>query len=275
MAPPRFSFVMAAYEAGTTIEAAVRSLLEQRTASPFEVVVVDDGSTDGTAKRLHAVRDDRLRVVRLEHNVGRAAARNEGARVAGGEWIVIADADDVSQPDRLDRHEETIDSFPAAVLVGGQLHEEAVAGRRAAARLTFPTSTEGIDHRFARGRMGVAHPAAAFRRDWFERTGGYDPTLRWAEDYDLFARGWAPGRFAGTAAAVIRYRRPHVRTPWPYWWENERHLAAINARLADGGRDSALDRSIAPYLDAASTSRARLRERVRRIAVLTRDAARG
>ena len=98
------SVVGPAYEAAAFVGDAVRSSLEQ-TLSDLEVLVVDDGSRDGTADAAQAAAgsDARLRIIRLPRNVGVSAARNAALRVARGRWIALLDADDVCAGDRLER----------------------------------------------------------------------------------------------------------------------------------------------------------------------------
>lgn len=97
--PPTFSVIVAAYQAAATIGEALASAFAQ-TVLPHEVVVCDDGSTDALDAALAPFRD-RIRLVRQE-NRGEGAAKNAAARAAGGDFVVILDADDVYLPERLE-----------------------------------------------------------------------------------------------------------------------------------------------------------------------------
>src|SRR5436190_9633268 len=90
---PRVSVVMPAYNAARHVGEAVRSVLAQRDAD-FELLVVDDGSTDGTAEALGGIRDPRLRLLRQE-NRGEGGARNAGLAATGGPLVAMTDADDL------------------------------------------------------------------------------------------------------------------------------------------------------------------------------------
>ena len=90
---PPVSVVIPAYNRAATIGAAIDSVLRQ-TWEDFELVVVDDGSTDGTLAAARAVTDPRLRVVAAPHNLGAAGARNLGVAEARGTWIAFQDSDD-------------------------------------------------------------------------------------------------------------------------------------------------------------------------------------
>ncbi len=94
-ATPRLSVLIPCWNAATTIERALDSVLAERDVA-LECVVIDDGSTDGTAEVVQAVadRDARVVVVRLESNEGVSSARNRGLAIARGEWLAFLDADD-------------------------------------------------------------------------------------------------------------------------------------------------------------------------------------
>ena len=101
---PLVSVVMAAWNAGTTVEAAIESMQAQ-SYDNFELIVVDDGSSDDTCAvvRRFVVRDPRIRLVHLAHNAGAAHARNVGLHEAQGEFLSFHDADDFSHPQRIER----------------------------------------------------------------------------------------------------------------------------------------------------------------------------
>lgn len=100
---PRFSIVIAAFNSEATLSEAIDSVLGQ-TAGDFELIVVDDGSTDATPGTIagYAERDSRVRGIRQD-NAGVAAARNRGLGEARGDWLVLLDADDVLLPEYLER----------------------------------------------------------------------------------------------------------------------------------------------------------------------------
>ncbi|MFD1958687.1 glycosyltransferase family 2 protein [Novosphingobium panipatense] len=117
--PPRVSVLLPCYNGAAYLEEAVRSILLQ-TFADFELIVVDDGSTDATADILARMgrRDPRLRVVR-QPNGGIVAALNTAIAHARGEYIARMDADDVSFPERFAFQVAWLDAHPATVLVGG------------------------------------------------------------------------------------------------------------------------------------------------------------
>src|SRR5690348_3220516 len=106
----RFSVLMPVYNGGPYVEAAVQSALDQ-SCEDFELIVVDDGSTDGCLEKLAGLADARIRVLSQAHQ-GAPAALNAGLRVASGEWIALLDADDLWMPGKLEAHWECISGHP-------------------------------------------------------------------------------------------------------------------------------------------------------------------
>jgi succinoglycan biosynthesis protein ExoO len=114
MTEPRFSVVMPLYNKGPHVEAAVRSVFAQ-TLAPLELIVVDDGSSDGGRERVAAIADPRIRLLqRRIPGPGGYAARNLGISEAEGDWIAFLDADDVWLPDHLAALADAIAGVPAA-----------------------------------------------------------------------------------------------------------------------------------------------------------------
>ena len=111
---PRVSVVMPSYNAQACIGRAIESVLAQ-TMQQFELIVVDDASTDGTQALVHAItaKDSRIKHIALSSNRGPAYARNVGIAAARGEWIGLLDADDAWRTDRLDQLLRTSGTFDA------------------------------------------------------------------------------------------------------------------------------------------------------------------
>ena len=111
--PPSVSVVIPAYNRAATIVAAIDSVLRQ-TWTDFELIVVDDGSTDGTLAAAAAVADPRLRLVPAPRNLGAAGARNLGVEEARGTWIAFQDSDDEWLPEKLAKQMARLATPPAA-----------------------------------------------------------------------------------------------------------------------------------------------------------------
>jgi glycosyltransferase involved in cell wall biosynthesis len=260
-ASPRVTVLMAAYNAVLYVGDALRALRHSVGTHDFEVVLVDDGSTDGTADAAEMARfGPDLRVYRLPSNAGSAAARNFGASHARGEFIAVADADDLTLPPRISRQVNFLDSNPGIDVVGGQLLDFGDWGGPSPG-WAFPTDAVEIERRFGRGRMGLAHPTTMYRRDWFESLGGYDEQLQRCEDLDLFLRGRRGRNYFALDDPLIHYRRPRRQVSWAYWWREERYRRATveTHRRRSAGEavrfDQILERNSTPWTKASVAPR--------------------
>jgi hypothetical protein len=202
---PRISVVLPVRNGAGFLEHALESVLSQ-TLRELELIVVDDGSTDRTPEILAraAVRDRRVRVL-PGGSSGVVPALNEGCAAADAPFIARLDADDVALPERLEQQVAVLEAHPEVGLVGGGYF---VIDARGARRATFrlPTHDAALRARLAKYNV-FAHPAVAFRRDAFERAGGY--RLAEAEDYDLWLRISEHWQLASVPEPVLEYRYHH------------------------------------------------------------------
>jgi len=189
--PPLVSVLLPACNAASTLPAALDSLLAQ-TLADFEVVAVDDGSTDGTAAVLaeYARRDPRVRVLAAPH-AGIAPALNTALAAARGRFLARMDADDLARPERLARQAAALEAEPGLGLVACRV--EYGGCRRSCAgyaRYVDWTNTlltpEAISlHRFVESPL--AHPSVMFRPEVAQEHGGYR-SGPFPEDYELWLR---------------------------------------------------------------------------------------
>ncbi|MBC7103711.1 MAG: glycosyltransferase family 2 protein, partial [Parvibaculum sp.] len=111
----RFSVVIPVHNKVAHVLEAIESVVAQ-TYAPYEVILVDDASTDGSAERIASVKDDRIRILkRSEPGPGGYAARNLAIKEAKGDWIAFLDADDAWKPDHLEKVAEVIAGADKAV----------------------------------------------------------------------------------------------------------------------------------------------------------------
>jgi glycosyltransferase involved in cell wall biosynthesis len=195
--------VIAAFDAASHVGEAVESVLAQ-TFEDFELVAVDDASSDGTPEILDRYRDD-PRLVVLTHgtNRGLAAALTTGCERARGRYIARLDADDVAQPDRLERQVAYLDENPDVAILGSAAIFTDADGREFA-RFRYPATHEAIRERLETGSAFV-HSTVTMRRADFERVGGYRLAPR-CEDYDLWLRIVERFRAANLPDFLVRYR---------------------------------------------------------------------
>jgi glycosyltransferase involved in cell wall biosynthesis len=197
--------VVPTFNRAGTIEASVASLLAERDVT-LEVVVVDDGSTDDTVRRLGRLDDTRLRVLERPH-AGIAAARNAGVAVSQSRYVAFHDSDDLALPGRLRRPVRYLDAHPALAFVvqNGRMVppvEPWIAPRRAARLATRPLTVAEV-FRWSLGQL----QGMCFTRLALDAVGPLDSSLRILDDLDLVLRVAArfPGAFLDVPA--FEYRR--------------------------------------------------------------------
>ncbi len=201
---PRVSVIMAAHNAEAYVGPALRSLLAQ-TMEDFEIIVVDDASTDSTARIVNDFDDDRVVLVSLEENRGAAAARNAGLKRARGVYIAIMDADDLSRRDRLAIQADFLAHHPGVDVAGSQIRVVDAAGR-VVARRSYPTASAAILRAMPRWNP-IAHSTVMVRAGLITGAGGYDESATAAHDYALWSRLARRGAvFVNLPDTLVDYR---------------------------------------------------------------------
>lgn len=206
MPAPRVSVVMPAYNCAATVRDAVDSVLAQDDID-LELIVVDDGSTDGTRDVL-AGYGKRLRLLR-QANAGPAAARNRALALARGEYIAFLDADDLWLPGKLRAQLDYFARHPDIDVVYGHW----IRWNAGEPPPASPPDTEGIDETASgwiyTGMLldSMIHSITALvRRDVIDAIGGFDESLRTGEDYDFWLRVTRRYRVAKLKRTLALYR---------------------------------------------------------------------
>ncbi|SDG45103.1 Glycosyl transferase family 2 [Limimonas halophila] len=202
--PPTVSVVMPAYNRAHTVGAAVDSVLAQSFAD-FELIVIDDGSTDATAAVVRQRGDARVHLVSHEHNRGLVASRNHALALSEGRYVAVLDSDDLAAPDRLARQVHALDTHPDLGEVGGWIRRIDERGRPGRIK-RHPTSPRAVRAQMP-WRAGIAHTTAMLRGDLARRL-AYDLAYAQAEDSDLHARVLASHEIANIGA-VLGFKRSH------------------------------------------------------------------
>ena len=200
---PTVSVIVPAYNVAPYLREALESALEQ-TVAPHEIVVVDDGSTDGTRAVADAVaREHPLVRVIQQDNGGPAVARNTAIEVATGEFLAFFDADDVMMPDRLEQQVGYLLGHPEVGLVIGavQLITEPGAKFDAAFLRHEVGAQEHAD--------GINIMAMTARARLFEDLGMFDPSYRLSEDYHWLVRAYTRDVTIALVPRVVMRRRLH------------------------------------------------------------------
>jgi GT2 family glycosyltransferase len=199
---PAVTVLMPAYNAAAHLKEALESIFRQ-TFSDFELVVVEDGSTDDTPTILRACGDSRLSVLANERNLGVISSLNRGLEAATGEFVARMDADDVALPKRLERQVNFLRNSPQIGLCGTWF--ETFGGAHSAV-VRPPTDPDDMAATlFYESPLG--HPTVMFRRKLFEEHGlRYSHDCLHAEDFDLWTKVARVTKLANIPEVHLRYR---------------------------------------------------------------------
>lgn len=194
------SVVMSVYNGAPTLGATLDSILGQ-TERDFECIIVDDGSTDATPAILaeYASRDPRIRVIR-QPNAGLTRALIAGCAEARGVYIARQDAGDLSDPRRFEMQKRALDTDPDVVFVSGATlfagpELEPLQVNRGSGAPAIPAFILDLSMPHALIDGPTHHGAVMFRRDAYERAGGYRAAFYYGQDYDLWYRLAELGKF--------------------------------------------------------------------------------
>ncbi|MHB8383408.1 MAG: glycosyltransferase family 2 protein [Candidatus Binataceae bacterium] len=216
---PRVSVVISAFNAADTIGQALESAFAQSFAD-YEIIVVDDGSTDATVAALTPYRD-RVRLIR-QRNRGISAAKNAGVAVASGEYVAFLDADDLWMPERLEKSVAVLESDPRCVLVSVGALTIDKDGTPSGEYSVEPAAilTPGLNE-IVSGRARIKVSSILIRRDIFERIGGFDEAAfrrqRGGEDLYLYSIASEHGTIRIVPEPLMKYRAEPTRNRmWKY-----------------------------------------------------------
>jgi glycosyltransferase involved in cell wall biosynthesis len=185
LANPVVSVVLPSYNRATSLRRCIDSVFAQ-TFTAFELIVVDDGSTDETIPLLARIDDTRLRIVRLTANRGAAQARNAGVATARARLVAFIDSDDSWRADKLARQVEAMDAAPTVgASCTGFILERVSSGARSS-RIPA-TSNTWFDAFLDQCAVSPGTTLMA-RRDILTEVGPFDPELRRFEDWDWLLR---------------------------------------------------------------------------------------
>ena len=201
---PAVSVVMPVYNEAAYVETAVESILAQ-TFRDFELVIVDNGSTDDSPNILSRMRDPRVRLFRNHVNLGSAAAGNRAVRESRAPLIARMDADDIALPHRLEKQIAAFAARPALALLGAQAHhfEEGPPFLRCFPPRALTPLGIAWQSLFA---SPFVHATVMFRRERFDAAGGYDERFPRSADFALFSRMQREGEVANLPDVLVRFR---------------------------------------------------------------------
>jgi glycosyltransferase involved in cell wall biosynthesis len=231
---PLVSIVMPVYNRAAQAREAIVSALAAAPAVPLEVVVVDDGSTDGTWSALQSVGDTRVRLLQMERNSGQSAARNRGLDAARGRYVKFLDSDDLLLPEHLPREVDAMQTSGAEIVASGWAESGPGERTRSTEAPRFMSIVDDV-------LAGLAVPTSSGlyvrRSDW-----RWDPELRKLDDWDYFCQA-ALG--ANTIATIDG--------PAYVWRHHEGERATKTTMLANAREHHRILEKIETRLKAAGT----------------------
>jgi len=212
--------VMPVFNAMPYLQEAVASIVNQ-TMSDWALIIVNDGSTDGSEAFLETLRDDRIRILR-QSNQGPAAAFNHGLSFCSTELVARMDADDISHPLRLEEQLRFMIDHPEVGLVGTQIRP--LGTKRLGRASHLPTHHDHIVRALMAGRHALCNPTVMCRTQILRRAGGYRPDGV-LEDWAMFLTMGELSQLANLNQALLFYRIHSGST-------NTRHMAELRSRIA-------------------------------------------
>jgi glycosyltransferase involved in cell wall biosynthesis len=201
------SVIIPTYNRSKYLEEAVYSVLEQ-TCQDFEIIVVDDGSTDNTREIVENFKDLRINYI-FQKNRGAGAARNSGVRAARGSLIAFLDADDAWLPVKLELQVKALKINPRCSIVYSNMYFWGHSGQKMPETffqlLKWPPPRGKVLDKMAIRSFG--HPSTLLvRREVFEQIGHFDEGLPYCDDYDMLLRMAASFEFEVVPLPLVKYR---------------------------------------------------------------------
>lgn len=234
-AQPLVSIMMPARNVAPVITDTIASI-QQQTYPHWELVFVDDGSTDATVAVVSALAqlDPRIKVYPLPHG-GRGRARNACIDRMTGEFVAVCDADDISFPERFEKQVRYLQDHPEIGAVGAHwIPFSTPKPQLGGAVRRFPITPASLRDAFARRKMRFHNATVMLRRRLYSEHGGYNVELRRAQDYEFFSRLSRRGvDFASLDEPLLFYRQEASVPSLAYFLENGMYMAYAD-RLLDG-----------------------------------------
>jgi glycosyltransferase involved in cell wall biosynthesis len=258
---PFLSVIIPTFNRARSIERAVGSVLDQQGAD-FELIVVDDGSTDDTPEVVKQIKDDRLIYLR-QGNSGRCSARNLGARSSRGVVVTFLDSDDEALPDWLNNFTRMFEHPKVGVACCGYL-DAILRHDTLRETLILPRNLGPMYHH----QKSLFHPPGTFaiRRELFESIGGYKEEIAFSENTELAMRlvpycesnGWKIESLAKPGIRYYRHPARHAKTERDF----KELLQAAEVILTHHGEElrKKFPRGYANYCGIAGVNAARLKQ---------------
>ena len=185
MKNPKVTVLMSVYNGEKYLNEAIDSILGQ-TFKDFEFSIINDGSTDRTAKVLKSYQDPRIKIINNEKNIGLTKSLNKGLKMAKGNYIARQDADDISMPERLKKEVEFLEQNRNVGLVGTDYFMINEKGEAVHIVKCLNGSRE-LKTKLLEGNQ-FGHGSVILRRECIDKVGTYREEFKFAQDYDFYLR---------------------------------------------------------------------------------------
>lgn len=183
------SIIIPTYNRADVIANSIQSILDQ-TYKQYELLIVDDGSTDDTASVIESLYNERIRYIKLPENKGVAAARNEGIRQAKYDYIAFQDSDDYWHKDKLEKQMDFLTKHPEIAL----LYCPYECQKNDGSVIIVPNNDiplsekQGNIYEYMLRRNTIGTPSVLLRKEALDKSGYFNETLTCLEDWELFLR---------------------------------------------------------------------------------------
>ena len=210
---PKISVILPIYNAQSYIADAVKSVLAQ-SIQDFELILIDDASSDSTSEILAGMEDSRIHIIRHDDNRGLVFSLNEGLRLSSGNYIARMDHDDIALPNRFERQLAFLEQHSSIGVVGTGYRQ--IDGLGALGPSYRPPETHEEISWAMSFLCPLAHPTVMARRDLLLANGGYNESGAYAEDYDLWERLSRQVKFANLPEPLLLLRK-HANNMTNVW----------------------------------------------------------
>lgn len=207
----KVSVIMAAFNEEVFIARSINSIINQ-SYSDWELIIIDDFSHDNTPEIIESfsLKDNRIKIFRNEKNLGLALSLNKAIDLSCGEYIARMDADDISLPERFEKQVRLLDLDSDLMVVGSAAYY-INNNSQVKSLVRMPESHQDIVNNIFK-KSPFIHPSVMMRKDFLKRADAYNPSLRRAQDYDLWLRGRFLGKYYNIQQPLIYYFQSNTGT---------------------------------------------------------------
>lgn len=204
---PKVSIVIPVKNCSESIEKSIDSVIKQ-TFKDFEIIVVDNISSDSTIEKIESFNDKRIKIIKCE-TPGIVPALNTGLYNSNSPIIARQDGDDIWYPTKLEKQIKVLDDKKEVDICGTQIRLVSIAGDVIDDKFRYPINDVAIKSWLLTGKNAIAHPSVIFRRNILLRVGGYDDTYPISEDHHMWLRCIKWFNFQNLGEVLVDYNSSH------------------------------------------------------------------